>query len=547
MEENKSYLRDTNQIQSAIYTKSQLLEYKNNPCIEALPPISEDQEIANDLSFYPEFNEIELSYPKNIRKHCVERLNQYFQPMMINIEIDQKVSRAMHQGYINRNPINSDFFRSLNGMRKYIDKLDDISNYKNFNKTSSYCFSLIGLSGVGKSTAIKRVLSRYPRVIKHTKYNGEDFNFYQLPFVKIDCPHDGLSIKALCIKFFQYIDRHLNSNYTEKYGTTRNSEAVMLAQMVQVARIHAIGILIIDEIQYLKANSQTGHNRITDFLVTMINELDIPVMLIGNTDALPMLRRNFRDARRAEGDQGSVLMDKVENGAEWDLLVKGLISYNWTKSLIEFSKEISDLLYEETQGIIDVLIKLFKLTQEQAIDRNIPVTLELIKQVANKELKIIRPMLEALKSKSADKMATYADIVPLKIAEKVSAINPTLTLDDKMQLIKEAIIMNDKVSKDELFEKVALELYKTGLIEKNVAIKLAKKVINNNPDINYQDAIKEAFSLWAFTVKESKPDHPKSKGKPNDTKQSKNVSLFNKDTLEKNKKGINSILEGELV
>lgn len=60
--------------------------------------------------------------------------------------------------------------------------------------------SLIGCSGSGKSTTLNRILATYPQVIFHEKYN-----FTQIVYLKLDCPHDG-SLKNLCYHFFRAID-----------------------------------------------------------------------------------------------------------------------------------------------------------------------------------------------------------------------------------------------------------------------------------------------------------------------------------------------------
>ena len=53
-------------------------------------------------------------------------------------------------------------------------------------KSTALSYSLIGCSGSGKSTTLQRILNLYPQVIYHEKYN-----FTQLVYLKIDCPHDG--------------------------------------------------------------------------------------------------------------------------------------------------------------------------------------------------------------------------------------------------------------------------------------------------------------------------------------------------------------------
>ena len=67
------------------------------------------------------------------------------------------------------------------------------------------CISIIGISGIGKTTAIERLLLMYPQVIKHFEYKGECFTRTQIVWLKIDCPYDG-NLSTLCKSFFKAID-----------------------------------------------------------------------------------------------------------------------------------------------------------------------------------------------------------------------------------------------------------------------------------------------------------------------------------------------------
>ena len=46
-------------------------------------------------------------------------------------------------------------------------------------------------------------------------------------------------------------------------------------------------------------------------------------------------------------------------GALWD--------YQWTKKEVPLTPEISDIMYEESQGIIDIAVKLYAMAQIRAI------------------------------------------------------------------------------------------------------------------------------------------------------------------------------------
>src|SRR5690606_8545365 len=119
-------------------------------------------------------------------------------------------------GYLARNPLDKAFLervRLLHELRedeknaqKYID---DRLNYL---RSTADSLSIIGISGIGKTTAIERLLLMYPQVIKHSNYEGQMFNRTQITWLKIDCPYDG-SLTTLCQSFFKAIDDLLGTRY----------------------------------------------------------------------------------------------------------------------------------------------------------------------------------------------------------------------------------------------------------------------------------------------------------------------------------------------
>ena len=73
-----------------------------------------------------------------------------------------------------------------------------------------------------------------------------------------------------------------------------------------------------------------------------------------------------------------------------DLVTQGLWKYQWTDKKVELDQEFIDVMYEESQGISDIAIKLFMLTQWRALDKEIEsVTPGLIRSVAKDRLTLI--------------------------------------------------------------------------------------------------------------------------------------------------------------
>lgn len=101
-------------------------------------------------------------------------------------------------------------------------------------RSTAMGFTMIEMSGVGKTTAVERVLSHYPQCITHTNYKDNPFYIKQVVWMKLDCPYDG-SIKGLCLSFFNELDRILDTNYSDIFIASRYTVDTMLIKMSHLA------------------------------------------------------------------------------------------------------------------------------------------------------------------------------------------------------------------------------------------------------------------------------------------------------------------------
>lgn len=398
----------------AKYSDHKLPEYNNNPLIQALPAILSGEEFVEKVMVLPSYAPQERKLDARYRFHCVERLSRFFQPLNKTINLQQVVCALLMQGYIARNISDPEFARLSRQIYKAIQAGDgkNIENYVDVpTSTSASGLTLIGPSGMGKSTNFINILNLYPQVILHKEYNTQ-----QIVWLKVDCPHRG-SLKGLCTDIFLGVDRLLGTNYFKKFGASRNTENNMLAQVVQIAHTHHLGLLVIDEMQNL-VTAGINSEYMQSFLVKMNNTIGVPVILIGTNEALPILQGNFRNARRGTGE-GSVIWDRMNQDEEWYFFMETMWEFQWTKIPTDFSDEFNEIFYEESQGIIDIAIKLYKMVQWRAISlggKEI-ISNDLIKQAAKDGLYLVKPMLDAIRSGDEQWMAKYKDIAPIDTTE----------------------------------------------------------------------------------------------------------------------------------
>lgn len=476
---------------ASYFSDEYIEEYKNNPFIEALPPILSQEDVIERLSVYPSYDEKEREYDTKRRIHLTQRLYQYFQPLSLHFDLEDRFSRTIRQGYLSRNPLSKDYASSLKNGSKVVKNPSLGFNNTDFRSTASG-FTIMGVSGIGKTTSIDRVLSLYPQVILHSDYNGVDLNLLQISWLKLDCPYDG-SVKALCINFFAKVDSLLGTQYSMKFTSGQNTTATMLPRMAQVCTLHGIGVLVLDEIQHL--STRGGSEQLLNFFTTLVNVIGIPVIMIGTMKALGALQSQFRQARRGSG-QGDMVLDRMEKDDNWDILIEGMWEYQWTKTPTELTEELKDVLYEESQGITDIAIKLYIMAQIQAMTstKKEIITPAMIKQVAKSNLKLVKPMLDALKSGNLEKLAKYEDITPVDIDSFVTNRISDLEMKERVSLLKKKKSeVADKNQKNKVKEEILTRLAILGIDDKNIG-SFIDKILKENTSVDVNEIVKRIYT-----------------------------------------------------
>lgn len=467
----------------ADYLPQVIVDYQGNPFIEALPPILSSPQAVDALTVEPGYHKSECELDEHYRLHCIQRLFRYFQPLDTHIDIEQRISRSIRQGYVNRNPVRPEYVRRLRQCGEAIQERSfDAVDFRSVKSTAAG-FTMIGMSGVGKTTAIDRVLSLYPQCITHTSYEGQPFYVKQLVWMKLDCPYDG-SIKALCLNFFSEADRILESDYSKKFYAARNTVDTMLPRMAQIASTHGVGLLVIDEIQHLSQAKSGGSEKMLNFFVTLVNTIGIPVVLIGTSKAMPILQSEFRQARRGSG-QGDLFWERMTNDESWDIMLQTMWKYNWTKKPCSLTKVLKDALYDESQGIIDIAVKLYALAQIKAIaDGTEQITPQHIHEVASERLRLVKPMLDALRSGNMKKIMQYEDIRPISVEDFLSS-----------QSLKISRYEGSNKPVTSLEEQVVLKLLEMDIPAKNARQCVKKVMAGKTAAQPFGQVLQKAFKL----------------------------------------------------
>ena len=336
---------------TAEYTTSLL--YPGNPYVEALPPMLAGQELIRALASVPPYSTSDRDRSTGERLQLLSALYEFYQPLTMTLDLYCEVYNAMQHCYGQYTPQ-----REATALQQGYAAMQGKAVAASIGGGNS--FSVVGVSGLGKSTALQRVLSLFPQIIHHERYKGQMLCCQQIPYLVVQTPHDG-SVKAMILDIYLQLDTLLGTSYQHYALAHKLTLDVLVSQLNQIVRINHVGLLVIDELQNI-AYRKNGI-RFINFLVQLINGAGVSICMVGTPRVLHVLQQEFRSARRTTG----LIYDRLPYDKEFALLLHGLWHYQYTRFATDLTPEMQSWLYRKTQGIPDVLVKLLYNAQKLCI------------------------------------------------------------------------------------------------------------------------------------------------------------------------------------
>jgi len=217
-------------------------------------------------------------------------------------------------------------------------------------------FTIIGASGIGKSSAVERAISLISA-------NGmiETAQPYSrvIPCMVVQCPYD-CSPKGMLLEILRIVDLNLDTTYYQKSQRAGVTTDLLIGTVAQVALNH-IGLLIIDEIQHV-AGHKNGRT-LVGMLTQLINSSGISVCMVGVPESIPFFEQAMQLARRSVGLQYGAL----QYDGYFREFASLLFRYQYVKNRTELSDSVVEWLYEHSGGIISTMMLLVHDAQEIAI------------------------------------------------------------------------------------------------------------------------------------------------------------------------------------
>lgn len=217
-------------------------------------------------------------------------------------------------------------------------------------------FSIIGPSGIGKSTALAKSISLS---------GGEQIittrNPYAqiIPCINVQCPHD-CSVKGLLLEILSQVDISIGTKYRQSATKYRASIDNIIGMVSQVA-LNNILLIVIGECQNICRN-KSGINLVAS-MTQLINSSGVSICMVGLPETEFFFSQEMQLARRSVG----LSYSSLPCNDYFIQFCETLFSYQYVAHPSKLTPEMIELLYECTGGIIAILVSIIMEAQQIAI------------------------------------------------------------------------------------------------------------------------------------------------------------------------------------
>ena len=315
--------------------------------ISIMPKMLTGEELDTALQILPEYDESIRNKSIPERLIALQDIYRVFIPSAMSREIYSKMYLSLLRSLQKK--------QSILAVRQYSEnsKMIRQKSYESIIGGSD-SFTIIGESGIGKSSSVSRVVNLLCDVpvleVENTKI---------IPCLQVQAPADS-SIKGLLLEILRKADEVLGTRYHENAIRSHATTDMLIGTVSQVALNH-IGLLIVDEIQNV-VNSKNGR-AIVGTLTQLINNSGVSIAMVGTPESTVFFDSAMMLARRSLGLNYSAM----EYGDEFRNFCRTLLRYCYVNVPPTIDEELLLWLYNHSKGNASVVANLIHDGQEIAI------------------------------------------------------------------------------------------------------------------------------------------------------------------------------------
>ncbi len=400
--------------------------------IHILPTMKSGDDLFSALEILPEYDESIRTADVPVRLMALSDLYRIYVPSNMSLEIYSKMYLAL--------------LRSLQKKGTKLAVQQKNQNHKAVLQQEysgimggSDSFTIIGSSGIGKSSAISRAITL---ITENRVIEVENPYTKIIPCICVQCPFDS-SVKGLLLEILRKVDEMIESKYYQNALRARTTTDMLIGSVSQVALNH-IGLLVVDEIQNV-CNSKNGKS-LVGMLTQLINNSGISICMVGTPESAVFFEQAVQLARRSLG----LRYDVMEYGTDFRKFCEIVFSYQYVKQRTEITDGIMEWLYEHTSGNISVVVSLIHDAQEIAILSGKEVlNLESLNEAYQKRLSMLHGFIHIEQKKQISKPKKKVSVTDVKLPVKQERCGGIAIADlvsvakvenvDIVQLLKEHI------------------------------------------------------------------------------------------------------------
>lgn len=430
--------------------------YAGNVLVAPLGPILTKIDIRNRHFFEPPRPASLAQMPPEVRLHHLLMLRDFYLPPKEAVDMASGLDLSLRSGYRERDPKAASTWAGINGgpRRPAISAPAPVSNSS-------------GPSGTGKSAAVSAFASlNRQQIVLHKAGTFPHIitDHYQVVWLAANVHPSGKLVDivaSLMIAWDDAVTRALGPSFAKfesilvrYHSHARMSGSAMMSTFVQAARLHFLGILLLDEASNFwklaplrerrkKSNSikdpELQLSLVEDMslktLLVLSNEGQIPIHLTGTDDGIiPLGKRLSTLERIVLGGSYRFHRANGPTDPQLELTVRQLLHHQWVQTKLpadEVSfKSLLVELYELTAGIWRLLLCLWISAHRIAFDRlesdlasrkttasakslvRDQLLIDDIRKAARTYMAPVQPAVAAILSNSADAMRRYEDLIP---------------------------------------------------------------------------------------------------------------------------------------
>lgn len=290
------------------------------------------------------------------------------------------------------------------------------------------CIFVVGISGAGKTTAVKMVLSMFPMIIQHSEFRGVRAHFTQVVWMMVSCPPNG-SVATLMKGILHWFDENLGTHYVKEIRSGSNSGDLIKA-VIRKLKDHHVGMLVIDEIQFAVKSAERAD--LMGFITTLLNDGECLFVLVGTPDAGDLIEKTIRNVRRV-GNRAYIPFEHFPAPADARRLARAIVAIDFLPEKPDNVEEVVETLIEVGAGSPAFMKLAWEHTQymgERAGKRKVTPTL--VKGAVKQAFSLVKGLLEALRKKDMVALDSYRDMA----VEQMNAIRKKIAMDRKRRNMK---------------------------------------------------------------------------------------------------------------